>query len=134
MRGWTRASGAQMPDKRLRHIVYVDARKHPELAELLWEAEFGAKSDLMVSLMEAGRRQLLRGQSSKRGTRSSPTVSGPPPSVVEQQVHPNSAEQAALTQAPSPPELPDQAGKTHQATEPSETPPPDLGVLKAFLE
>ena len=133
MRRWTRSAETQMPVSQ-RHIVTVDARKNPELAALLWQAEYGGKSELMVSLMEAGRRQVFRDQASKRGAKSSPTVSGLPPSVAEQQVQPEPPpqKQAALAPAPSPPVLPEQASNPPQATEPSET-PPDLGVLKGFL-
>lgn len=131
MRGWTRPPETPVP-KSQRHIVYVDAQKTPELAALLWQAEYGGKSELMVSLMEAGRRQMLRDQASKRGAKSSPTVAAPPQPMPSQQVQPEPPPQEQAAPVPSPASLPERSGKTPPATEPTE-PPPDLGVLKAFL-
>lgn len=118
--------------QRQRHMVQIDAKRYPELAGLLWTAGYGQKSQLMLDLLEAGRRQLLKEQH-KRSGRSSHSAHSELGSGEQQPASrpATTATTPPTATLPSPP-AEDIAGASPPASE-SEL-PPDLGVLKSFLD
>lgn len=116
--------------QRQRHMVQIDAQRYPELAGLLWTAGFGQKSQLMLDLLEAGRRHLLKEQH-KRSGRSQSGLNGLGSGEQQPVSRPAiTVTTPATTTLPSPP-AEDIAGASPPASE-SEV-PPNLGVLKSFL-
>jgi len=116
--------------QRQRHMVQIDAKRYPELAGLLWTAGFGQKSQLMLDLLEAGRRHLLKEQH-KRSDRGSQGAHGDLESGGQRQrSRTTAATTPPATTLPSPP-----ATDTSVTAVPApDSDPPSLGVLTAFID
>jgi hypothetical protein len=106
-------------------MVTIDAARYPELARLLWSAEYGAKADLMLDLLEAGRRRLLehRPPKQRRDQKVSHDTSVAPP------IAPSAAEAADTVPPPSPPAPVAPTGFLDDQTT-SQT----LGLLRRFTD
>ena len=129
MKAWTRPGLGEMP-QRQRHMVQIDAKRYPELAGLLWTAGFGQKSQLMLDLLEAGRRHLLKEQH-KRSDRGSQGAHGDLESGGQRQrSRTTAATTPPATTLPSPP-----ATDTSVTAVPApDSDPPSLGVRTAFID
>lgn len=131
MKAWTRPDLGDMP-QRQRHMVMIDAKRYPELAGLLWAAGFGQKSQLMLDLLEAGRRHLLKEPQHKRSGRGHPS----PHSDLGSGAQQPASRPATTAEAPPKTTLPSAPATDTPVTAVSlpENKPPSLGVLSAFID